>query len=146
MGQSERRFDPRQRGVDCNLTRDLFRHHIALRAEVAVQAVRLPAEAAEFGVGFRILIAEIGVGCLDLLRYDVGEIRGLLRILLRVGEREADLIGHPVHGEPTNGSCSNHQQDEKREADRQNLANRLEPEKVDWRDVHLASATVSAPS
>ena len=111
-----------------------------------MQTVRLPAQAAEFSVGLRILIAQVGVRSLDLLGYHVGEVGGLLRVLLRVGKGTGDLICHAVHREPANCACRHHQQDEEREADRQNLANRLESEKVDGRDIHLASATVSNPS
>ena len=139
--QSKGRFHARQRGVDRHGARDLIGEQIASGRESPVQPVRVPAEAAEVSVGLGVLIAEIRVRGLYFLRDDIGEVRRLLRILLRVGESLSDAIRHLCHRYPAHRASSQQQQDEECEADGQDLANRLELE----RQLHLASASVSSP-
>src|SRR6478672_9090209 len=70
IGESVRKskggLDAGERGVDGDRANDLIGEGIASGVEVPLQTMRFPAEATEIGVGLRVLIAEIGVGGLNL--------------------------------------------------------------------------------
>ena len=100
VGQRKGGFHSRQRGVDrhgpCNLVGD----DVLSGGEGSVQPVCFPAEPAEFRVGLGVLIAQVGVRCLNFLGDDVREVGGLLRIQLRLGERRGYPVRHTHHREP----------------------------------------------